>query len=1044
MNQSTGSFLRKACLLLAGLQLAFSSVNATAQTVDCNAPTYSPSSWTESFAPSAMGFTQAEHDFVLPELTGCTYGEVTITLSWDSATGLDDLDLSVGYPDGTSDSAENGGSDPEVLSFSSGQAGTYATTVSGFLNGPTEINVTLQAALVSGSTPTPTPTPTPVPTTTPTPTPSDEPQVVVAVIDSAINPYHEFYYEEDVRVTESMLEAFGVGAEHRFELTRDGTFAANVAADMDRVWNKIVRGQSYYFVGTNIIARSEAGTDVTMPLMPTTTKSEHGVGTSSAVLKANPEAVVLFIETEGALGNDTAQEYAFTHPLVDVINTSYGYQDPVLGTPLPLPFSYTFSYDGVVENGKLFFCSAGNGNGVTALGGGPGPWWSIGVSGIEEYSSEGDTQVFSNNLADFVADYTQQLPYCMDCQAGENDYVPGTSFSSPQAAGVASRIILEARRLVGHAGGITEVDGKSVMASGKGFTISNWFVRRAMEQAARIPGLLDYDPIEGVFDLGSVPINPVAPWLQIGWGDLSYAPEHHVVDSALTHLNLLPAGEGEDAIAREKAPGFCEFQTALVDFRYEYWNMIDGITLEENPFIYCQDTLGVHASNDPGGNPQDVDGDGTVDGLDACPDDPDNACVDADSDGDGVPDSTDNCPADANSDQSDVDGDGEGDVCDATPNGGGGTADTDGDGVNDSADNCPTIANADQADNDNDGYGDACDLAVSLSANPATSDVDAGDVTLTASVTNPLDGDLRYFFYFGDGNKAENQSSASVTYAYPNAGTYTAHVVVVEDEANSASAEVTVKRTTSVTVEEPQTADVIVADLTISDNGGGFQAPATITLDASGSQAPAGASYCFDFGDGTESEDCTEATLTHVYAEAGSYTATVTVTSADESVEDSAVAVITVVSGQQTTAQLTVSPRTVDIGDEVTFDASSSVAASGESIVEYAFDFGDGSAVVRGSASEVTHVYTAAGTWVPSVTVTDSANDSFTTKAEVFVRYGTDVPTTTPGATPAPTQVPTGDAVESRGKNAGSGSLGLFWVLLMAGLGWRQRSLRTA
>ncbi len=118
----------------------------------------------------------------------------------------------------------------------------------------------------------------------------------------------------------------------------------------------------------------------------------------------------------------------------------------------------------------------------------------------------------------------------------------------------------------------------------------------------------------------------------------------------------------------------------------------------------------------------DDDRDGVVDGLDNCPDLPNDEQADRDRDGTG--DDCDNCPSVANFDQRDTDEDGLGDACQGDADGDGDAvadgrdncpgagnpdqADADGDGLGDACDNCPRVANADQLDANNDGLGDAC------------------------------------------------------------------------------------------------------------------------------------------------------------------------------------------------------------------------------------------------------------------------------------------------------------------------------------------------
>ena len=420
------------------------------------------------------------------------------------------------------------------------------------------------------------------------------PRAVVAVLDSGVNPYHDFYYigsplypdAHPSAVTQEVLDAFGVKPENVVTLTRTGNLVSDLAADA-AFWSRVTRGETYHFRGTNLIVRSFAGS-ADVVLRPDTSKSAHGVGTSGSVLAANPDAVLLFIEQGSALGSAESHAYAFQHPAVDVVSTSYGVSIPNPGFPLPEYRAFESTYEGVVTNGKLHFSSGGNGPGMTPLRAGAGPWWSIGVSGIEEGSSEGDT-LLSGNFPDFVSDFTQTVPYCMDCEAGLRE-VGGTSFSTPRAAGVASKVIQEARRLRTHAGGITAIDGVPTMVAGSGNPITNWHVRRALEAAAWSPDTSDYDPVEGVFDLAGLPINPLAPWLQVGWGDLSAASAKEVVPAALSELGL-------GTTPRVKPTGYCEFQTTIIRERQLYWNNLAPL-LPSNPVLGGETPPGAPA-NDP-------------------------------------------------------------------------------------------------------------------------------------------------------------------------------------------------------------------------------------------------------------------------------------------------------------------------------------------------------------------------------------------------------------------------------------------------------------
>ena len=78
--------------------------------------------------------------------------------------------------------------------------------------------------------------------------------------------------------------------------------------------------------------------------------------------------------------------------------------------------------------------------------------------------------------------------------------------------------LLQARQASGHRGGIvTEGVRRPVMVSSTGGGLAaggltNWELRRALEESAYYPAYADYDPNKNVEeDLTSVPINDVAP-----------------------------------------------------------------------------------------------------------------------------------------------------------------------------------------------------------------------------------------------------------------------------------------------------------------------------------------------------------------------------------------------------------------------------------------------------------------------------------------------------------------------------------------------------
>lgn len=393
-----------------------------------------------------------------------------------------------------------------------------------------------------------------------------------------------------------------------------------------------------------------------------------------------------------------------------------------------------------------------------------------------------------------------------------------------------------------------------------------------------------------------------------------------------------------------------------------------------------------------------------------------------DGDADGAWDGRDNCPTEPNADQTDTDNDGAGDACDDSTVTGG---DEDGDGVANNADQCPDTAPGAAVD------ARGCPAAsgtleVELSADPTTADVTDGPqtVTFTADPTvgdADLSGQLTYVYYFGDGSNSGETTATSVDHDYDAAGEYTATVVVHDENGNAASDSVAVTMTTTVTVGgEP---GAVMAVLSIATNG--TTAPVTATLDASGSQnKPDGAVYRFDFGDGS-TRQTTNPTVTHVYSLPGDYAVSVTVTDpADADNRSTATGQVTVNAAQQTTAIVSVSPSQATVNETaVQFDASGSIAAPGEQITSYTYDYyGDGSVVETKAEATSSFVYTRTGEFQPTVTVNDSAQGSSQAKAQVAV-----------------SPVGAADTPASGSSGGGSGSLGWLMLVGLGAAAWRRR-----
>ncbi len=227
---------------------------------------------------------------------------------------------------------------------------------------------------------------------------------------------------------------------------------------------------------------------------------------------------------------------------------------------------------------------------------------------------------------------------------------------------------------------------------------------------------------------------------------------------------------------------------------------------------------------------------------------------------------------------------------------------------------------------------------------------DAFDCTTDSSGSTDPDGTVAgYLWDWGDG---ATSTGANTPHHYLAAGDKTVTLTVTDDHAATGST------TRDVTITAPATTPPTAA----------FTVSCTVlacTADGSTSSDPDGtiAGYSWDWGDGAKG---TGVTSSHPYLTAGSYPVILTVTDNDG-------ATGTVTHPATPTAPPNQPPTAVAGGSCTSLSCSVSAAGSSDpdgTITGYSWNWGDGTAATTGQTAG--HVYSAAGTWTVTLTVTDN------------------------------------------------------------------------
>ncbi len=249
------------------------------------------------------------------------------------------------------------------------------------------------------------------------------------------------------------------------------------------------------------------------------------------------------------------------------------------------------------------------------------------------------------------------------------------------------------------------------------------------------------------------------------------------------------------------------------------------------------------------------------------------------------------------------------------------------------------------------------------------------DVSFNASSSTVSNG--TFAWDFGDGS---TDIGVTTTHRYLRGGTFTITMTATNDARQSSTS----SRTITVSTTLPPTAanfafspaaPAINQDVVFNVSGTPVPGGPGVPVPVPRPGEPAGASYTWDFGDGTTGNGTS---VTHRYTRGGTFVVTLRVTSD---------AGLTATTSRQLTVSTTLpagsanfvfSPTDPRTGDNVFFNASSSTLTDGT----YSWDFGDGT---RGSGVNPIHSYGQARTFTVSLTVRNALGQSATISKTVTV-----------------------------------------------------------
>ncbi len=228
--------------------------------------------------------------------------------------------------------------------------------------------------------------------------------------------------------------------------------------------------------------------------------------------------------------------------------------------------------------------------------------------------------------------------------------------------------------------------------------------------------------------------------------------------------------------------------------------------------------------------------------------------------------------------------------------------------------------------------------------------------------SDPENQIANHYWSFGDGGSA---TGAVVTHAYTDDGWYTVKLTVVDKDSTSAFVELLVK-----VMNRPPLANAEATPTAVKTHE-------AVTFVGTGSTDPDGKVlwYQWRFGDGTSAYG---ATVTHTFADDGTYTVTLIATD-DDGGDGTGTVEVTV--ANRAPVSVAGEDKASQTGVPVRLDGRGSYDTDG-TISQYHWDFGDGASA---NGPLVTHSFPTYGDYVVELTVTDDDGASSTSNLTVRV-----------------------------------------------------------